>query len=158
MADATSNCFEGFGKSGFRPPDGDPLRPDLKAKIKEMKSRRPGNYSYESGPRGVIFGPPSESRGRPPIIEMFRTRVKKLLWQLPRAFVFTFPIHLDFGPLVGPPRPGLRAELGAARVFEVLGLGANPLTLGTLRFFCFPISGGILESAAQKRQPGIRRI
>ena len=89
---------------------------------------------------------------------MFRNRLKKVLWQLPQAFVFTFPIHLDVGPLVGPPRPGLRTELGAARVFEVWGRGANPLKLGTLRFSCFPISGGILESAAQKRPPGIRRI
>ena len=68
---------------------------------------------------------------------MFRFRLKKLLWPPPQAFVFTISIHLDFGPLTGPPRPDLRAELGAARAFEVGNLKPIrwSLELGVF-FFC----------------------
>ena len=102
MAAATSNCLVGFGKSGFRPPDGDPLRPDLKAKIKEIKSKRQGNYSYESGPRGVIFGPPSEPRGRVPKSKCFEIVQKRCCGSCHKHLFLRFRYISMLGPSLDP--------------------------------------------------------
>ena len=71
---------------------------------------------------------------------MFGFRLKKLLWPLPQAFVFTISIHLGVWPLTGPPRPDLRAELGAARAFEVGNLEPirRRLELGVFFLLQFP--------------------